>query len=78
MKLFETYDLKTVRQCQFYSGFLPFKYLFDLNRMNFYLMLNASHVNCASILFHWFGQSEVRLKWYLDIFGKILLYYCVD
>jgi len=32
MKLFETYDLKTITQCQFYSGFLPFNYLFDLNQ----------------------------------------------
>jgi len=27
--------------------------------MNFYSMLNASNVNPASILFHWFGQNDV-------------------
>jgi len=59
MKLFATYDLKTITQCQFYSGFLPFNYLFDLKRMNFYSMLNDSHANPATNLFHWFGQNEV-------------------
>jgi len=52
MKLFETYDVKTITQCQFYSGSLAFNYLFDLKHMNFYSMLNASHENPASILFH--------------------------
>jgi len=61
MKLFETYNLKTITQCQFYSGFLPFNYLFDLKLMIFYSMLNASNVNPASILFHWFGQNEVSV-----------------
>jgi len=59
IKLFEFYDLKTITQCQFYCGYLPLSYLFDLKRMNFYLLFNASHVNPASILFPWFGQSEV-------------------
>jgi len=65
MKLFETYDLKTITQCQFYSGFLPFSYLLESKSINFYLMLNDSHINPASILFHWFGQNEVSdiSKW---------------
>jgi len=51
--------IDNITHCQFYSGVLLFNYIFDLNRMNFNLMLNASHVNPASILFHWFGQMEV-------------------
>jgi len=59
MKFFETYDLQTITQCQFYPSSQPFSYLFDCKRKNVYSMLNDSHVNHASILFHWFVQSKV-------------------
>jgi len=58
MKLFETYDVKTITQCQFYSGSLAFNYLFDLKRMNFYSMLNASRENPAVFCF----TGLVRMK----------------
>jgi len=57
-------EASSYAECLFFctadiTGFLPFNYLFDLKRMKFYSMLNASRVNPASILFHWFGQNEV-------------------
>ena len=58
MKLFSTYDLKIITQCQFYSGYLPLKFLLDLKCLNFYLLLGESCVSPASILFHWFGRAE--------------------
>jgi len=93
IKLFETYEVKTITQCQFYSGFLPFNYLFDLKRTNLYSMLNASHallVFCFTGLVRMKYLSDIANEYNLshafnksstvqmDIFRQILFHYWVD
>ena len=58
MKLFSTFDKDVVRQCQYYCGYLPFSYLFDLRVLSFYSNLKINNANPANILFKWFGYSE--------------------
>jgi hypothetical protein len=61
VKLFSTFDKSVIMSCQYYTGQLPLKYLLDLRVLNFYRTLkrNSSSNSTASLLFDWFGMSEL-------------------
>ena len=58
MKLFTSYNIDIITLCQYYSGYVPFTYLYHLNCLKFYITLNASHDTPAGLLFKLFGNSE--------------------
>src|SRR5271163_1699124 len=57
-KLVNTFDIKVISQCQYYSGCLPFSYQNDLQCLKFYCKLSRLHYSPAGIMFHWFRASE--------------------
>ena len=60
MKLFSSYNINIITLCQYYSGYVPFTYLYHLNCLKFYIRptLNSSHDTPAGLLFKLFGNSE--------------------
>ena len=59
MKIYGTFNKPIITLCQFYSGYLPFKYLLDLRMMNFFHRLSFGYTNSVEILFGWFGRNEL-------------------
>jgi len=42
MKIFSTFEMKIVHQCEFYSGFLPFEHYARLRKINLFKSLKSS------------------------------------
>jgi hypothetical protein len=59
VKLFSTFKRDIIEQCQFYTGFLPLQYLYDLMRMNFLVTLNSDFVSPAITIFNLCGFDEL-------------------
>jgi hypothetical protein len=60
MKLFNSFDMKTVTTCQYYCGHLPLSYTIDLRKLKLYTKLKDWNSSPANILFNWFGGSELE------------------
>ena len=59
MKIFSSYDCNVIKQCQFFSGFLPLSPLTDLRRLKFLYKINA----CQEPIFYTFRsviQREIQ------------------
>jgi len=60
VKLFNSFDKVIIANCQFYSGYLSFKYFVDVKKINFFQSLchTISNSNSpATFLFNWFDQQ---------------------
>src|SRR5271163_953655 len=44
VKLFKTFNINTIYQCQFYCGFLLMHYLIDMHTLNFYSKLKKKYL----------------------------------
>jgi len=58
-KLFSTFNKNIIIQCQYYTGYLPLKYILDLRFLNFVTGLNNAMHSPAYILFKMFGEKEL-------------------
>src|SRR6266581_901054 len=59
MKLFKTFNANTIKQVQYYCGYLPLSYVLDLRKLNFYYDLCYVDSSPASVLFRWLGWEEI-------------------
>ena len=57
-KIFGSYDKFVIRNCQFYSGVLPFCYKMDISRLKFYANLRITDNISVRTLFNWCGSQE--------------------
>jgi hypothetical protein len=60
VKLFSTFNSSIIQECQYYTGYLPFKYILNLRCLTFLKSLLRSPLNArpAGLLFHWFGSTD--------------------
>ena len=61
VKLFSTFKRDIIEQCQFYTGFLPLQYRYDLMRLNFLFTLNSNVVSPANTIFKLLGVEDLSL-----------------
>ena len=67
MKIFSSYNLHVIKQCQYYSGYLPLRYIYEIRKLNFlFSVLNTD--NCL------FGPFQTVA--YFDICNILKLYNC--
>ena len=60
MKLFATFDISIITQCQYYTYQLPLRYLIHLRSLNFWRSLNRLKFSPAKLLFDLFGLNEYQ------------------
>ena len=58
-KIFKTFDKLIIKQCQYYSGYLPFEYSLDLKRLQFLSSISQLEHSPACVMFNWFGVGEL-------------------
>ena len=67
MKVFSSYNLPVIKQCQYYSGYLPFSNIYDIRKINFlHAMLHNEH--------YMFGIFRERI--YSDLCSILNMYNC--
>jgi len=60
VKVFSSFDKKTLNFCQFYSGYLTLKYIRLSKLFRFLTNLQSNSLSPANILFHWFGKNDLN------------------
>jgi len=68
-KLFSTFDKAIIMKCQYYTGYLPLRYILDLKFLNFLRSTTYSN-SPANQLYYWFGNVErqsVALQYNINI-----------
>lgn len=60
MKIFSTFDMKIVQQCQFYTGFLPVEHYARLQKLNFFKSLKTSPSWFLRCIYDFFSDTELE------------------
>ena len=60
MKIFSTFDLKTVKNCQFFSGFLPVEHIITQRRVNFINSLRCNPNLLLRLIFEFTVTKELN------------------
>ena len=57
MKIFSSYNVPVIKQCQYFSGYLPLRYIHDIRKLNFlFAVLNSD--NCLFGHFQTFAYTD--------------------
>jgi len=59
-KLFKTFNKEIIQQCQFYSGYLPFRCIYHHRCLNFLDKMNQTSLSSSNFLFYYNDRSALE------------------
>ena len=62
MKIFNSYDSKTIICCQWYMYYLDFQHLLELNRLKYLFKINKAMKSDSDCIFSYFGVTTNELN----------------